>query len=151
MGFILVNLEHLLLVIEFSRRVNVDINYKIRTEKGFEKAIEDLKESLSNHKFGVLWELNFKDKLKEKGLDFNKDFKILEVCNPKQAKQVLETHIEVGYFLPCKMVVYEDNNSVFIGMLKPTELIEMMNNNELSSIAIEVERELTAAIDDAVK
>lgn len=129
----------------------MDINYKIRTEKKFEKAIEDLKESLGNHKFGVLWELNFKDKLKEKGLDFDKNFKILEVCNPKQAKQVLEKNIEVGYFLPCKMVVYEDNNSVFIGMLKPTELIGMMNNNELSYIAAEVEMELTAAIDDAVK
>ena len=129
----------------------MDINYKIRADKGFEKAIEDLKESLSNHKFGVLWELNFKDKLKEKGLDFDKNFKILEVCNPTQAKQVLEKHIEVGYFLPCKMVVYEDNNSVFIGMLKPTELIGMMNNNELLSIAVKVERELTAVIEDAAK
>lgn len=129
----------------------MDINYKVRTEKGFEKAIEVLKESLSNHKFGVLWELNFKDKLKEKGLDFDKNFKILEVCNPKQAKEILEKHIEVGYFLPCKMVVYEDDNSVFIGMLKPTELIGMMDNSELSSIAADVERELKAAIDDAVK
>jgi uncharacterized protein (DUF302 family) len=34
-----------------------------------------------------LWELNFKDKLQEKGLDFDKNFKILEVCNPVQAKE----------------------------------------------------------------
>lgn len=125
------------------------MNYQIQTDKNFEKAIEDLKKSLSNHKFGVLWELNFKDKLKEKGLDFDKNFKIFEVCNPQQAKEVLEKHIEVGYFLPCKMVVYEDNNSVFIGMIKPTGLIGMMNNDELSSIAIEVENELKSAIDDA--
>lgn len=127
----------------------MDINYKIKTDKSFEKAIEDLKQSLSNHKFGVLYELNFKDKLKEKGLDFDRNFKILEVCNPSQAKQVLEKHIEVGFFLPCKMVVYEDNNSVFVGMLNPTGLIEMMDNNELSDIAAEVERELKSAIDDS--
>lgn len=127
----------------------MDMYYKIPTDKNFERAIEDLKKSLSNHKFGVLWELNFKDKLKEKGLDFDKNFKIFEVCNPQQAKEVLEKHIEVGYFLPCKMVVYEDNNSVFIGMIKPTGLIGMMNNDELSSIAIEVENELKSAIDDA--
>lgn len=127
----------------------MDMYYKIPTDKNFEKAIENLKKSLSNHKFGVLWELNFKDKLKEKGLDFDKNFKIFEVCNPQQAKEVLEKHIEVGYFLPCKMVVYEDNNSVFIGMIKPTGLIGMMNNDELSSIAIEVENELKSAIDDA--
>lgn len=127
----------------------MDMNYKIRTDKSFEKATEDLKKSLDNHNFGVLWELNFKDKLVEKGLDFDKNFKILEVCNPQQAKEVLERHIEVGYFLPCKMVVYEDDNSVFIGMIKPTGLIGMMNNDELSSIAIEVENELMSAIDGA--
>jgi len=127
----------------------VDINYKVQTNKSFERAVEDLKESLSKHNFGVLWELNFKDKLKEKGLDFDKNFKILEVCNPSQAKQVLEKNIEVGYFLPCKMVVYEDQNSVFIGMPKPTQLIGMIKNDELSNIAVEVENELKSAIDKA--
>ncbi|MDK2919572.1 MAG: hypothetical protein PWQ37_2305 [Candidatus Petromonas sp.] len=108
-----------------------------------------MKKSLNNHNFGVLWELNFKDKLKEKGLDFDKNFKILEVCNPQQAKEVLEKHIEVGYFLPCKMVVYEDNNSVFIGMIKPTQLIGMVDDDQLSNIAVEVERELKSAINGA--
>lgn len=127
----------------------MDVNYQVKTDKSFDIAIEDLKKSLSNNSFGVLWELNFKDKLKEKGLDFDKNFKVLEVCNPKQAKEVLDKHIEVGYFLPCKMVVYEDNNSVFIGMTKPTSLIGMMNDNELSNIALEVEKELKSAIDEA--
>lgn len=127
----------------------MDISYKIKTDKNFNKAVDDLKESLGNHKFGVLWELNFKDKLKEKGLKFDRNLKILEVCNPPQAKQVLEKNIEMGYFLPCKMTVYEDNNAVFIGMLKPTGLIGMINNDELFNIAIEVENELKSAIEDA--
>ena len=127
----------------------MDIIYKVQTNKSFEIAVDDLKKSLSNHNFGVLWELNFKDKLKEKGLDFNKNFKILEVCNPSQAKKVLDENIEVGYFLPCKMVVYEDNSSVFIGMPKPTELIGMIKNNKLADIALEVENQLKSAIDNA--
>lgn len=127
----------------------MEIIYKVKTNKNFEKAIEDLKSSLSNHNFGVLWELNFKDKLKEKGLEFDQNFKILEICNPKQAKEVLDKYIEAGYFLPCKMVVYEDNNSVFIGMIKPTELIGMMNDAQLSNIAVEVEKELMSSIDEA--
>lgn len=127
----------------------MEVNYKIKTDKSFEMAIEDLKKSLGNNNFGVLWELNFKDKLKEKGLDFKNNFKILEVCNPKQAKEVLEKNIEVGYFLPCKMVVYEHENSVFIGMIKPTMLIGIMEDVELSNIASEVEKELMSAIDEA--
>ena len=127
----------------------MDINYKVKTEKSFEQALESLKESLSKHSFGVLWELNFKDKLNEKGLDFDRNFKILEVCNPKQAQEVLNKNIEVGYFLPCKMVVYEDENSVIMGMINPTAFIGMMGDAELSTIAIGVENNLKSAIDDA--
>ncbi len=45
----------------------MDINYQVETNKNFDQAVEDLKNNLSKRKFGVLWELNFKDKLKEKG------------------------------------------------------------------------------------
>lgn len=127
----------------------MNINYEVKTEKNFEEALESLKESLGKHNFGVLWELNFKDKLQEKGLDFDRNFKILEVCNPKQAQEVLNKNIEVGYFLPCKMVVYEDKDSVIMGMVNPTAFIGMMDDAELSTIAIQVENSLKAAIDDA--
>ena len=127
----------------------MDLIYKVRSNKSFETATKDLKESLVNNHFGVLWELDFKDKLKEKGLDFAKNFKILEVCNPSQAKKVLEENIEVGCFLPCKMVIYEDDGAVFIGMPKPTGLIGMINDNKLIDIAREVEDALKSAIENA--
>lgn len=129
----------------------MDIKYEVSTNKSFDEAIESLKESLSEHNFGVLWELNFKDKLKEKGLDFENNFKIFEVCNPKKAKEILEKNIEVGYFLPCKMVIYEKDGSVKIGMLKPTDLINMTGDKDLTNVAIEVENELKAAIDNIAK
>ena len=127
----------------------MDMLYKVQTEKSFEMAIEDLKASLSNHHFGVLWELNFKEKLKEKGLDFDRNFKILEVCNPGQAKKVLEENIEVGFFLPCKMVVYEDRGATFIGMPRPTGLIALIDDSKLANIALQVENELKAAIEES--
>lgn len=126
----------------------MDVQYKVATNKDFQIALDDLKSSLANHNFGVLWELSFKDKLAEKGLEFNKNFTILEVCNPKQAKEVLEENIEVGFFLPCKMVVYEDKDTVYLGMPKPTKLIDMIDN-DLSTIAEEVESTLKAAIEEA--
>lgn len=129
----------------------MDIKYEIETKKSFNEAVEDLKKSLSENKFGVLWELNFKDKLKEKGLDFESNFKILEVCNPVQAKEVLSRNIEVGYFLPCKVVVYEKGTSVYIGMMRPTELIKMLGNEELTTIAQDVEKVLRSAIDSSMK
>lgn len=127
----------------------MDIKYEIKTNKSFNDAVKSLKDSLSKNNFGVLWELNFKDKLKEKGLEFDHNFKILEVCNPKQAKEILDKHLEVGYFLPCKMVIYDKDNSVYMGMIKPSEIIKLSGKDDITEIAREVEKELKTAIDMA--
>ncbi len=127
----------------------MDMLHKVQSKKSFEKAISDLKESLSNYKFGVLWELNFKDKLHEKGVDFDYDYVILEVCNPLQAKSVLEKNLDVGFFLPCKLVVYEQFGEVIIGMMKPKEFIRKFDDEELTVVAAQVEEDLILAIENA--
>ncbi|HZK52608.1 MAG TPA: DUF302 domain-containing protein [Desulfosporosinus sp.] len=128
----------------------MDVNYEVKTSKSFITAVEDLKKRLVENQFGVLWEVNFKDKLEEKGLDFHQNFMVLEVCNPKQAKEVLDLSIEVGYFLPCKMVVYEKENNVFMGMVRPTSLIGMLGKTELLNLAYQVETVLKKALDEAI-
>ncbi|WP_027108058.1 DUF302 domain-containing protein [Lacticigenium naphthae] len=128
----------------------MDIQFKVETSKDFASAIAALKEEMSQYGFGVLWEMNFKDKLQAKGLDFDKNFQIMEACNPKQAKVVLDKDIEAGYFLPCKVVVYEKDEKVFVGMLRPTLLMDMMDVAGLEAIAQEVEEDLKKAI-EAVK
>ncbi len=128
----------------------MQMKYEKQTSKSFEKACEDLKKSLSDVGFGVLYELNFKDKLEEKGLEFEHDFKIFEVCNPKKAKEVLDIHLEMGYFLPCKMAIYEKDTKVYIGMLSPSYLIEIAGVKGLDDFAREVEKDLKAAVDKSV-
>lgn len=127
----------------------MDIVYKKDTQKSFDQAVEDLKKSLGEHKFGVLWELNFKDKLREKGFDFDSNFKVLEACNPGQAKKAFDVDLEAGFFLPCKLVVYENQGSVFMGMLRPTGLIGLAEQADLTEIATNVEHELKLAIEEA--
>lgn len=123
--------------------------FEVKTNKDFETAVTDLKKSLTENSFGVLWEMNFKDKLQEKGLDFNKNFKVFEVCSPPRAKVVLDQNLEAGYMLPCKMVVYEKEGEVKIGMMKPTSMAELMNDKGLTDVADEVETILRKAIDSA--
>lgn len=123
--------------------------YEIKASGTFDEVVNRVKESIAKNNFGVLWEMNVKDKLGEKGVEFDKDFVILEVCNPKKAKKVLEENIMVGYFLPCKIVVYEKDEDIFVGMPKPTSLMEMVGEDSLRDIANEVESTLKKAIDDA--
>lgn len=128
----------------------MDIIYEKRTSKTFEQALESIKKELKERKFGVLWELNFKDKMAEHNIDFKNNFKILEVCNPQKANEVLSAHLEVGYFLPCKMVVYEKNGQVFIGTAKPEILLGIMGYDDLESVAREVQEILIEAIEASI-
>lgn len=127
----------------------MDMNYEITTDKSFTEAIESLKKSLSNHQFGVLNELNFKDTLKSKGVDFDQDFHLLEVCNPHKAKEVLNQHLEMGFHLPCKVAVYKKSDQIYMGMPLPTKLMGMVGNVDLLEIAQEVEDTMVAAIQEA--
>lgn len=122
--------------------------YEVKASGDFNEVVDKVKESIAKNNFGVLWEMNIKDKLGEKGVNFERNFAIMEVCNPKKAKEVLENNIMVGYFLPCKIVVYEKDESIYIGMLKPTNLMEMVGEDSLRNIAVEVESTLKKAIDD---
>ncbi len=126
--------------------------YKQKTEKTFDEALESLKANLSEVEFGVLWQLNFKDKLQEKGLTFDNNFMILEVCNPVKAQRVLSEQMEMGFFLPCKVAVYEEGGITYIGMPNPTSLMStiMVDNVDLENMAKEVELQLQQAIDRSV-
>jgi len=124
--------------------------YEKSTEKNLKDTIKSLEESLKENDFGVLWQLNFKEKFEEKGLDFKDDYVVLEVCNPKQAKEIMEKNIHVGYVLPCKMVVRRENNKTYIGMTSPETLIGLFNDTELMQVASEVEKSLRNSIESAI-
>lgn len=124
--------------------------YEKETGKSLQAAIHSLTENLKSGGFGVLWQLNFKDKLAEKGLEFKDDFVVLEVCNPKQAKEVLEHNIHIGYVLPCKMVVRSEGDKTYIGMTNPEILIGLFDSPELMGVAKQVAGTLRKAIEAAI-
>lgn len=121
--------------------------YEKSTNKSLTEAISSLESNLKESGFGVLWQLNFKDKLQEKGLEFKDDFVVLEVCNPKQAKEVLENNIHIGYVLPCKMVVRREGDKTYIGMTSPEVLIGLFEGSDLKEVAKKVEESLKNSIE----
>lgn len=124
--------------------------YEEKSAYAFQETLDRLKKEILENQFGVLYEVNLKEKIEGKGMDFKSNFTVMDVCNPKLAKDVLDEQIEVGYFLPCKVVVYEKENSVYAGVLKPTILIDMVENDALKGAATEVEEILTKAVKAAV-
>lgn len=90
-------------------------------------------------------------KLQEKGVDFTQPYRVLEVCDPFEAQKVLTGNSLVGYFLPCKIVVYQDldQHTTKIGLTRPTVLMEILNDETLKEIAQQIEETLMEAIQEA--
>lgn len=130
----------------------MEFTFEYETEKGIEETLSIVKSTLKENGFGTLYELNFKDKFKEHDMAFDNNFYVLEVCNPKLAKSILDISEDIGYFLPCKVVVREEGNLVKVGALKPTSLLQMVTKDEKASeIAVTVEEVIKKSIETALK
>ena len=127
----------------------MDFQYSVSTGKSVDDAVTALEESLKERKFGILWKLDMTATLQSKGLPFNRPYRVLEVCNPAEANQVLTANTRVGYFLPCKLVVYEDGGKTMIGMPRPSVLMDLLGDGSLAETARRVERTLIEAVDAA--
>lgn len=125
-------------------------HYTVETSKTIEEAIQSLEENLKTEGFGVLWQFDIKDTLQKKGLDFDQPYQILEVCSPKEAQYMLTKNQMVGYFLPCKMVVYQDAGRTKIGMPRPSVLVEMVEDESIKEKAAEIENKLIVCMDQSV-
>lgn len=128
----------------------MEFHYTVMTDKTIDEAVTTLEQKLKENKFGVLWQLDLTAKLLEKGVDsYTKPYRILEVCNPNVAATVLNHNELVGYFLPCKITVYESEGTTKIGLPKPSALISMLEDNELKAIADNIESILIKVLDES--
>ncbi|MGE5701140.1 MAG: DUF302 domain-containing protein [Clostridia bacterium] len=128
----------------------MDFHYTVATNKTIDEAIRALEQNLKAHQFGILWQLDLSAKLQEKGIDgFHKPYRILEVCNPFEAAKVLSHNVLVGYFLPCKITVYEGEGKTMIGLPKPSSLLTMLDDQELKEIGLRIEETLIRILDES--
>lgn len=127
----------------------MSFDYTVESKKKPDELIEALEAELKEEGFGVLWSFNVREKLQEKGLEYNDNFHILEVCNPHDAKEILSLSKLAGYFLPCKVVVYEDNGKTFAGMPQPSTLMDFIDDEKVNDMANNVEKRMISCFEKA--
>lgn len=128
-------------------------HYTVPTSKTVESALAAVEQALARRQFAVLWHLDINAKLVEKGLEPGPAFHVLEVCSAPRAKAALATTQQVGYFLPCKVVVYSDQatGATRIGLQRPQLMVELVGDPALQPLAEEVEGLLIGAVNEAAE
>jgi uncharacterized protein (DUF302 family) len=100
---------------------------------------------------GVLGVHDLRKKMIEKGVPFDRECRIYEICNPGQAKRVLESNMSVSAALPCRISVYEEGGKVKVATLKPTAVLGMLGEGGLEPVAKDVEEAIVRIIDAACR
>jgi uncharacterized protein (DUF302 family) len=112
----------------------------------FEEALERTREALKAEGFGVLCEIDVREKMKEKlGVEFRK-YMILGACNPPLAYQALQEEIGLGLLLPCNVVVYEKDGRTVVAAIDAAKMLSVVENARLSQTASVVNEKLQAVI-----
>ncbi|HEY9500467.1 MAG TPA: DUF302 domain-containing protein [Pyrinomonadaceae bacterium] len=120
----------------------VDLPYK--------DAVEKARAALKEEGFGVLCEIDIKEKLKEKlGVDF-RNYVILGACNPSLAYKTLQQEIGIGLLLPCNVVVYEtdETGKSVVAAIDAQTMLSVVgaNNSTINAVATEVNEKLKRVV-----
>ncbi len=92
--------------------------YIVETNKSFDQASADLDSAVKRHGFGVLHVHDLGSTLRSKGIAFEEQCKVFEVCNPAQAAKVLSTDMRLNMALPCRISVFTDKGKTQIGLIQ---------------------------------
>ena len=124
--------------------------YIVETEKSFEQASADLDEAVKRHGFGVLHIHDLGATLRSKGISFEEQCRVFEVCNPGQAAKVLSTDMRLNMALPCRISVFTDKGKTKIGLIKPEKMLSSLSQDPaLAEVAKEVEAKTIEMVDEA--
>lgn len=126
------------------------MHYIVDSRKSVEQACADLETAVRANNFGVLHVHDLRATMMKKGVDFDRECRIFEVCNPQQAKKVLEEDMTLNLALPCRISVWEEGGTTKIGMLLPSAMLRFLSPSpSLGLIAEEVESVTKRIIDSA--
>ena len=122
---------------------------KLPTEKTVSAAADALQAAVKANHFGVMHVHNLQETMVKKGVEFAHECLIFEVCQPQQAKKVLDENMSVSTALPCRISIYEEGGKTVLATLKPTTLLALFDTPRLKSVAQEVEDTIVKIMKEA--
>ena len=127
-----------------TRSVHVDYAYKRVGTRGFTETIEAVERAVLLHGFVVHQFHDSRARLTAKGFAI-KPLVIFEITQKDPAADQ-----RVDLLMPCRINIYEEEDTVVVAALRPTLFKAVFPEHELDAIAQRVEAQIIAVVDDAV-
>ncbi len=123
--------------------------FQLKSEKTVDEIERRLHDSAVRNQFGIIAVHDLRETMKKKNVELAMECRIYEVCNPQQAKRVLEADGAISTALPCRISLYGSPGNYTLATMLPAEMMKSFNRPELTPIAEEVERVVVSMMRDA--
>ena len=123
--------------------------FQLPTSRSMDQIQKELEASAARNKFGIIAVHDLQQTLHNKNVDLAMECKIFEICNPHQAKKVLEADGALSTALPCRISVYGNEGNYKLATILPTAMMQVFNNPEITAVAKEVEEIIVTIMKDA--
>ena len=122
---------------------------KLSTDKTVSETAAALQATVQANHFGVMQVHNLQETMIKKGVEFVHECLIVEVCQPNQAKKVLEANMSVSTALPCRISIFQERGKTILATLKPTTLLALFGSPQLETVAQDVETTIVKIMKEA--
>lgn len=115
---------------------------------GFDQTLQRVTEALKEEGFGILTEIDIREKMKEKlDVDFH-DYRILGACHPPSAYEALQREDKIGTMLPCNVIVQsKGEGQTEVAAIDPVASMQAVENPSLEKVARGVRERLRKVVE----
>ena len=109
----------------------------------FAETLPRVHQELQKEGFGVLFEIDVRQKFKEKLDKEFRNYHILGACNPGLAYQAFGVELDIGTLLPCNVAVYSASETrTVVMMMDPVAGLSLVGNPQLTELSHTVQDSL---------
>lgn len=125
--------------------------YRKETRKTVDQVFADIEKASKANGFGVLHHYDFKQTLESKGFPLANECRVMEICSPGQASEVLSVDMALNMALPCRISIYEDGGKTIVGMIPPTAMLKLVSDDpRIETAARQVEEAMEKIIEESI-
>ncbi|MBK7963473.1 MAG: DUF302 domain-containing protein [Bdellovibrionales bacterium] len=119
------------------------VSIKKQVDGSVEHICNKITETIPSIGFGILTRIDFDKKIQEKLNEGINKTVILGACHPKLALEAYRQTTDVTLLMPCNIVVREiDDGTVLVEAIRPSQMLQMLNEVSPSDTLHEAEQNL---------
>jgi uncharacterized protein (DUF302 family) len=100
----------------------------------FDAAVQRVLDELKKVGFGLLRDIDVQATMKAKlNITDHPPYRILGMCNPQLAHRALQIEPDIGVFLPCNVVVRQEQDDVIVTFADPEKIMSVIDDPSLLS------------------